>query len=88
MSRPSATVAGVFSDSEMIHRTGNRAKTRTMTSAATHRPILRSMSDHLSPLVCRPKPLMKNTAMIATQMKISTDIADPNPRFNWLSNWL
>src|SRR3954467_2464066 len=44
MSRPSATVAGVFSDSEMIQRTGNSAKTRTMASAATHRPTLRSMS--------------------------------------------
>src|SRR6476620_7511342 len=44
MSRPSATVAGVLSDSEMIHRTGNRPNTRTTTSAATHRPILRSMS--------------------------------------------
>ena len=27
-----------------------------------------------------PKPLMKTTAMIATQIRISTDMADPRPK--------
>ena len=32
-----------------------------------------------------PKPLMKMKAMIATQMKIRMEIADPIPRFSALN---
>ena len=34
------------------------------------------------PGAAAPKPLMNMNAMIATQMKISTEIADPMPRLS------
>ena len=90
MARPGAAiVAGFLKDSETIHRTG-MSTSRIVTVFAVIQPdfclVVAAISAHLPPIAVpgadAPKILMKMKAMIATQMKIRMEIADPMPRFS------
>ena len=90
MARPVAAMeAGFLKDSETIHRTG-MSTSRIVTTFAVIQPdfclVVAAMSGHrpptLEPGTAAPKSLMKMKAMIATQMKIRMEIADPMPRFS------
>jgi len=90
VARPvAAIVAGFLNDSETIHRTGMSTR-RIVTMFAVIQPdfclVVAAMSGHLPPVAepgtAAPKSLMKMKAMIATEMKIRMEIADPMPRFS------
>ena len=77
------TVAGSLNDSETIHRSGMSAYTM-MRAFADPQPTrclaVAAIGPQLLPGAAAPNPLMNRKAMIATEMKMSTEIADPMPR--------
>ena len=88
MPRPAAAmVAGFLKDSEKIHATG-MSTSRIVTVFAVIQPdfcLVVTAISQLTPYepgAAAPKILMKMKAMIATQMKIRMEIADPMPRFS------
>ena len=77
-------VAGSLNDNETIHRSGMSATTTTRTLAVPQPTFCLGVlpsGAQLLPGAAAPNPLMNRNAMIATQMKMSTEIADPMPRF-------
>ena len=93
MKRWSVIVAGGFSESEISQTTGIRAKSSTSTMAMLQRrsrgcrvSISASRPSFLE--LARPKPLTKRKAIRKTQMKISTETAEPRPRLSREISWL
>ena len=90
---PSVIVAGVFSESETIHKTGNRARSTTIARPMLHRVYCRTPCSMpqlpgLPSAMRTPRPFTKTNAMMRTQTKISTDTAEPSPRLRRLMSWL
>ena len=77
-----------LSDSDVIHITGISAYSSTIRIAIDQRTFSRAVVLHLRlpPLraVEAPKPFTNRTAIRITQRKISTDTAEPRPRFTRL----
>src|SRR6478672_8158053 len=87
----SRMAAGVLNDSDTIHSTGISASAITTTFATPHSTlrtgvVAAAISRHLFPMAepgaAVPKPLMNMNAMIATQMKMRIEMADPMTRLS------
>src|SRR4051794_30263128 len=88
--RPSPTVSGGFNDSDRIQATGISVYTRITMIAIPQRTFRRGVfSSDMVYALCAglaPRNRVNITAIRITQTKISTDTAEPRPRFSRLIN--
>ena len=81
-------VLGALKDNEMSQRMGRATHTSTTKSATPQATFFLVVADAAvaiyrptsEPGAAVPNPRMKRTAMMATAMKMSTEMADPIPR--------